>query len=179
MFQLIDTTSKMTFDKSIGYYAAEYIIYYNNWTSISIPMEIETCQIGKNIDIKYKNFINDQSNYGRKVEQFSCLSSIYEIISLFYDPNVGFSIISLDLVFNNNSIYIPENIQSIIVTENNIINHYNKSYPVNNGYIFQFTSAYSSLEYTRINYKLQYIKYLMECHSLIWLHIGINRIIII
>ena len=68
MFQLIDTTSKMAVNKSIGYYAAEYIIYYDNGTSISIPLEIETCEIGKNIDIKYKNFIDDQSNYGRKVE---------------------------------------------------------------------------------------------------------------
>ena len=159
MFQLIDTTTIKNINNSVAYYVADYIIYYNNGTNIYIPLDIETCEIGKNIDMKYKDFVNDTSNYGRKVEEFSCLNSKHENISLFYDPKLGFSSISLYVIFENNTVYTPEKIQSIVVTENNIINHYNKSNPISNGYIFQFTSAYSSFEYTKVSYNLQYIKY--------------------
>ena len=159
MIQLVDTTTIKAVNKSVGYYVAEYIIYYNNGTNISIPMDIETCELGKNIDAKYNYFTNSQFTYGRNLKDFYCLSSKYENISLFYDPTMGFSIMNLHIVFNNKSNYTPEKIQSIIVTENNVINHYNKSHPISQGYIFQFTSAYSSLENTRIHYNLQYIKY--------------------
>jgi hypothetical protein len=112
MFQLIDTTSLKVLNNSIGYYMAEYIIYYNNGTNIYTPIDIETCKIGTNIDKKYENFVNDKSNYGRKIEDFSCINSKFENISLFYDPNVGFSSISLYIIFQNNTIYTPEKIQS-------------------------------------------------------------------
>ena len=63
MFQLIDTTLLKTLDNSVGYYVAEYVAVYNNGTRIYIPLDIETCEIGKNIDKKYQYFVNDKSNY--------------------------------------------------------------------------------------------------------------------
>ena len=120
MFQLIDTTSYETLDNSIGYYVAEYIIVYNNGTNIYTPLDIETCEIGKNMDKKYQNFVNDKSTYGRKIEEFKCISSKFENISLFYDPNVGFSAINLYIIFQNNTNYTPEKIQSLLIAENNI-----------------------------------------------------------
>ena len=159
MFQLIDTTSLKTLDNSIGYYVAEYIIIYNNGTNSYTPLDIETCEIGKNIDKKYQNFVNDNSNYGRKVDEFKCITSKFENISLFYDPKVGFSAINLYIIYQNNTIYTPEKIQSLLITENNIINHFNRKDPINRGYMFQLTSAYSSIEYTKINYNFQYLKY--------------------
>ena len=78
---------------------------------------------------------------------------------MFYDPKVGFSSISLYIIFQNNLIYTPEKIQSLITTENNIINNFDKKNPINNGYMFQITSAYSSMEHTRVNYNYQYLKY--------------------
>ena len=159
MFQLIDTTTYKTLNNSIGYYVAEYIIVYNNGTNIYIPLDIETCEIGKNIDKKYQNFVNDKSNYGRKIDEFKCISSNYENISLFYDPKAGFSAINLYIVFQNNTNYTPEKIQSLLITENNIINHFNRKDPINKGYMFQLTSAYSSMEYTKVNFNFQYLKY--------------------
>lgn len=159
MFQLIDTTILKTLDSSIGYYVAEYIIVYNNGTNIYTPLDIETCEIGKNIDKKYQNFVNDKANYGRKVDEFKCISSNFENISLFYDPKVGFSAINLYIVFQNNTIYNPEKIQSLLITENNIINHFNRKEPINKGFLFQLTSAYSSLEYTKVNFNFQFLKY--------------------
>jgi len=57
------------------------------------------------------------------------------------------------------SIYTPEKIKSLIIIENNIINHFDRKDPVNNGYIFQLSSAFSSKEFTRVNYIFQYLKY--------------------
>ena len=159
MFQLIDTTPFKTLDHSIGYYVAEYIIVYNNGTTIYTPLDIETCEIGRNIDKKYQNFVNDKSNYGKKIDEFKCISSNFENISLFYDPKIGFSLINLYIIFQNNTNYTPEKIQSLLITENNIINHFNRKDPINKGYMFQLTSAYSSMEYTRINFNFQYLKY--------------------
>ena len=159
MFQLIDTTSLKPLNNSIGYYLAEYIIYYNNGTNIYTPIDIETCEIGRNIDKKYENFVNNKSNYGRKIEDFYCINSKFENISLFYDPKEGFSVISLYIIFQNNTNYTPEKIQSLITTENNIIKNFDRKNPINNGYMFHITSAYSSMEYTKVNYNYQYLKY--------------------
>ena len=159
MFQLIDTISLESLNNSIGYYMAEYIVNYNNGTRINIPLDIETCEIGKNIDKKYQDFVNDKSNFGKKVDEFYCISSKFEKISLFYDPKVGYSSFNLYVIFQNNSIYTPEKIKSLIIIENNIINHFDRKDPVNNGYIFQLSSAFSSKEFTRVNYIFQYLKY--------------------
>jgi len=159
MFQLIETTSLEPLDNSIGYYVAEYEIVFNNGTIIDTPLDIEICEIGKNIDKKYQNFVNDKSTYGRMTNEFKCISSKFENISLFYDPKVGFSSIILYIIYQNNTIYIPEKIQSLIITENNIINHINRKDPINKGFIFQITSAYSSMEYTKVNFNVQYLKY--------------------
>ena len=86
-------------------------------------------------------------------------SSKFDNISLFYDPKIGFSAINLYIVYQNNTIYTPEKIQSLLITENNIINRFNRKDPINRGYMFQLTSAYSSLEYTKVNYNFQYLKY--------------------
>ena len=159
MFQLIDTTPFKTLDHSIGYYVAEYIIVYNNGTTIYTPLDIETCEIGRNIDKKYQNFVNDKSNYGKKIDEFKCISSNFENISLFYDPKIGFSLINLYIIFQNNTNYTPEKIQSLLITENNIINHFNRKDPINKGFMFQLTSAYSLMEFTRIYFNFQYLKY--------------------
>ena len=160
MFSLIDTTSLKSLNNSIGYYVAEYIVIYNNGTRIYTPIDIETCEIGKNIDKKFQNFVNDKSNYGKKIEEFKCFSSKFDNISLFYDPNIGFSAINLYIIFQkNNTIFTPEKIQSLLITENNIINHFNRKDPINKGYMFQLTSSYSSIEYTKVNYNFQYLKY--------------------
>ena len=159
MFQLIDTTTLKTLDNSIGYFIAEYIAIYNNGTSIFIPLDIETCEIGKNIDKKYQNYADDKLNFGKKIDEFKCISSKFENISFFYDPKVGYSIINLYIIFQNNTIYTPEIIQSLLITENNIINHFNRKDPINKGYTFQITSTYSSIEYTKINFNFQYLKY--------------------
>jgi len=163
IFQLIDSIDTMTFktiNESIAYYQALYNIVYNNGTVISIPLDIDYCEFGKNVDEKFKEMANINNTYGRKMEEFFCINfQNDENLSLFYYPNIGFSFISLLIYFKNNSIYIPENLQSLIISENNIIDHYNKKNPIKKSYIYQFTASFSSLQYTSINYNFQYIRY--------------------
>ena len=162
LFELIDAVDGLSFNTindSIAYYQAFYGIVYNNGTLINKPLNIEKCELGRNIDLGYKDLADEKYTYGRKLEEFYCINYGNENLSLFYSPNYGFSYITLDIIFKNNSIYKPENLQSLIISENNIIDHYNKSNPIRKSFVYQLTSTYSSLELTKIQYNLQYIKY--------------------
>ena len=161
-FQLVDSIDTFEFNtinNSIGYYQATFNNIYNNGTIETILLNIEQCEFGKNLDIIYKDKINNNTMFGRTLEEFYCLNTKDTNLSFFYHPNVGFSVLTLYVIFKNNSIYTPEKLHSLIVSENNIIDHYDKKNPIKKGYIFQFTGAYNSFEFTKINYNLQYIKY--------------------
>ena len=161
-FQLvdaIDTFDFNTINDSIAFYQADLTTYYNNGSMDYKLLDIEYCKFGKNIDLKYKNLFRTGNSYGRSLEEFYCLNTLDTNLSLFYIPNIGFNIITIYIIYKNNTIYSPEKLQSLIVSENNIIDHNNKKNPINNNYIFQFTGAYSSLEFTKINYNFRYIKY--------------------
>jgi len=106
MFALIDSTSYESINNSIAYFESDYKIFYENGTSEIGNIEIERCELGKNIDIKYKDFIEDKSNFGRALGEFYCLGSSNKDVSLFYYPNIGYNQIRLHIIFKNNiSIY--------------------------------------------------------------------------
>ena len=48
---------------------------------------------------------------------------------------------------------------SLIICENDLIDHYNKNNPISQNYISHITPVYGSSEFTNINYIIQYIKY--------------------
>ena len=159
IFQLIDTSNWLGIDNSIAYYTAEYTIQFDNGTYIPIPLIIENCEVGKNIDIKYKDYIESKYTFGRKITDFYCINFSGRNLSLFYLPNVGFSSFMIHIIKNNENDFPSERIQSLISSENDLINHYNKSYPISNNDIYHFTSSFSSKEFTNIIYNFQYIKY--------------------
>jgi hypothetical protein len=122
-------------------------------------LNIDTCELGKNLDIKYKDLIRDKNKFHKSFDEFYCFSSNNRNISLFYYPNVGTSSINLYIILKNNSYFIPEKLQTLIVGENDLIEHNNKSSPINKNYIYHLTAGYSSSEYTTVNYNFHYIKY--------------------
>ena len=158
MFQLIGTNSSNYYNSSIGYFKGLYFISYNNGTNEIIPLNISKCEFGKNVDYSYSNIISKDTLFGKTIEQFYCIDYNGNL-SLFYHPKIGFSFISLYVILKNGCNVIPEHIQSFIVTENNIINHSNKDNPIRKSSIFEYTTAFSSIDSTSINYKFQYIKY--------------------
>ena len=158
MFSLIDSSFK-TINESNAYFKAVYVIIDYNLKAFPIQLNIEKCEIGKNIDIKYKNLINDIEQKGYYINNFYCINKIFGNLSLFYTPNYGYSSLYIYPIISNNTEYYPENIQSIILTESDIIDHNNKSNPFSQNYNYQITSSFSSNYYTKINYFFQYIKY--------------------
>ena len=107
MFDLVDSTSIESINNSIAYFESYYRIFYENGTFEEGNIEVKRCELGKNIDIKYKDFIEDKSNFGRPLEEFYCFGSNNKNISLFYYPDVGYNLIRLNIIFKNNTKYIP------------------------------------------------------------------------
>jgi len=159
MFQLIDSTSYNHINDSIAYFEPSYKTIYDNGKAESGNLTIEKCELGKNIDLKFKDFIIGKSNFGIPVEDFYCFSKNNENLSLFYYPNVGYNTIHLQIILKNNTYYNPEKIQSLIVSENSLIDHNNKSNPLSNSYEYHFTPSFSSSQFTTADYNIQFIKY--------------------
>ena len=159
MFQLIDSTTVESINNSSAYFTSDYRIIYENGSLEVGDLEIERCELGKNIDIKYKDFIEDKSNFGRPLEEFYCLGSSNRNISLFYYPDIGYNIIFLHILFKNITEYIPEKVQTLIVSEITLIDHNNKNNPISNSFEYHPTPSFSSFQYTTVNYNFQYIKY--------------------
>ena len=159
LFQLMDIPSTKIINESIAYYKASYTNIYDNGIQEYGNINVEKCKIGKNINSKYKDFITEKANFGFPLESFYCISSKDENTNFFYQPNVGYSIINLYVIFKNNSIFTPDELQSIIVSENNFIDNNNKEKPISEGFTYQLTSSFSSSENTIISYNFQYLKY--------------------
>jgi len=155
----MDAVSSTFVNDSIAYYEGGYTILYDNGKQENGNINVEKCEIGKNINSRYKDFINKKSNFGIPLENFYCISSKDENTNFFYQPNIGYSIINLYIFYKNNSIYSPDELQSIIVSENNLIDNNNKENPISEGFIYQLSSSFSSTEYTEISYNFQYLKY--------------------
>ena len=91
MIKIVDSSSIESINNSIAYFESDYRIVYENGTFEVGNIEVERCELGKNIDKKYKDFIEDKSNFGRPLEEFYCFGSKNKNISLFYYPDVGYN----------------------------------------------------------------------------------------
>jgi hypothetical protein len=158
MFSLIDSSFK-TINASNALFEGVHVTIDYNGNTFPIPLDIEICQLGKNIDMKYENLINDIEKTGYYIKNFYCINKKFGNLSLFYTPNYGFSSLYIYPIISNNTEYPPESIQSLIVTESDIIDHNNKGNPIGQNYNYQITTSFSSTYYTKINYYFQYIKY--------------------
>ena len=159
LFQLVDASNWMKIDSSITYYEGEYKVMYDNGSYVYLNLEIDNCEVGKNIDIKYKDYIESKYKFNREISDFYCINFKGQDLPLFYLPDVGYSHFSIHILKNNQIDFPPERIQSLISSENDLINHYNKKEPITQNHIYHFTSSFSSTEFTNIMYTFQYIKY--------------------
>ena len=117
MFQLIDSTSINHIDESIAYFESTYQNIYDDGKVENGTLIIEKCELGRNIDLKFKDFIIGKSNFGIPVENFYCFSPNNGNLSLFYYPDIGYNVIHLQVVLKNNTDYKPEKIQSLFVSQ--------------------------------------------------------------
>ena len=159
MFKLTNSTLINQIDESIAYFESTYTTIYDDGKVEEGNLEIEKCKLGTNINLKFKDFIIGKSNFGIPVEHFYCFSSNNGNLSLFYFPDVAYHIINLKIILKNNTYNKPEKIQSLIVSQNSLIDHNNKSNPLSNSYEFHSTTSFSSSQFTKVDYYFQYIKY--------------------
>jgi len=158
LFQLVNITTN-NINNSIAYYKGYWNLFLDNGTFESTLLEIEICELGKTIDIKFSNLINDYYHFGRGIEDFYCINMKDKDLPLFYSPHYGYSYITLSTIFKNNSHYSPEDIRNLIVSESDLIIHKNKQNPIEKNFDYHITTSYNSFEYTQIHYNLQFIKY--------------------
>jgi len=135
----------------------DFMVYYFNGYNY-IELNFDHCQIGKNINIKFKDDL-EKRKYD-KINEYYCISSEYENLPLFYNSGLfeedeGY--INF-FIFNDNNTCSDNYITIELITENDIIDHDNKKNPiipsshVHNGY-------FECDEFFFIDYKLEYIRY--------------------
>ena len=107
MFQIVDSSTLNYVNDSEAYLNAIFTEIYDNGNISGIPMEIEKCEVGKNVNIKYKEMIEDKYKFERAIEEFYCISP-KDNISIYFYPNIGYSFIDVNIYIKNNSKYIPE-----------------------------------------------------------------------
>jgi hypothetical protein len=130
--------------------------YYSNFNIIKL--NIERCQIGKNINIKFKEYLEKQ--YKDQINKYYCISSEHGNLPLLYNPgliNDEQSLISIN-VLNDNNAYLDNFITIELITENDIIDHDNKTNPIVVSSYF-YTGYYDFDEYFCIDYRFELIRY--------------------
>ena len=167
MFQYIDTYTFRKIKESIIYFEATYIATFINGTTENIELNVDNCELGKNLNSKYTSYFkerfselnSDISLSDKNLEDFYCINSDKKDISIFYQPNIGYSSINLNFILQNQNEYSPENIEVMFIYENNLINHDNKASPISKGVSYQFIRGFSAKEYTMIDSIFQLLKY--------------------
>jgi hypothetical protein len=158
MIQIIDSSTLNYVKDSVAYLKAQFTEIYDDGNISGFPLEIEKCEVGKNVNIKFNDMIKEKYKFERTIEDFYCLNPKNNI-SIYFFPNIAYSFIEIHIYIKNNSEYIPEKLQTMIVTENDLIDHKNKNNPISSFFIYQISTSFSSIEYTKIYYDYQYIKY--------------------
>ena len=70
-------------NESIAYFESTYATIYENGKFEEGPLKIEKYELGKNIDLKFKDFIIGKSNFGIPVGDFYCFPQIMDIYLYF------------------------------------------------------------------------------------------------
>ena len=167
MFQIIDYNSMKKINESIAHLESVYTAIYDKAKVDYLLLKVGKCKPGENLNIKYEKFLKEKFNElsegqiqeDKNIDDFYCINSENSDTSLFYDPNVGYSFINLNIILHNQSIYKPENLSLMIIYENNLINHDDKKSPISQGISYQFVQVFSSKEYYTVNLNFQYLKY--------------------
>ena len=153
-------SSFKSINKSDAFFESIYVAVDLSGNYKMIPLTLDTCKLGTNVDIKYKEIIDEMgNNQFLSINESFCISQKYGDLPLYYHPEAGFSELHFYISINNKSKINPQKIQAIIVSENDIINHSNRSNPIIKNFVRQITPNFNLEEYTTINYDMQYVKY--------------------
>ena len=167
MFQILDYNTMKKVNESIAYFESINVAIYDNAKVNFYPIEVKACKPGENLNVKYENYLKHkfdelaevQVQEDKNIKDFYCINTQNIDLSLFYEPNVGYSYLDLNLILKNQSLYRPEDISIMFIYENNLINHDNKKSPISVGISSQILQTFSSEEFYITNFNFQYLKY--------------------
>ena len=106
MFQFTEVNTFQKLNESIGYFEAEYRIVYDTGEIEKIKLKVEQCKPGHNLNSGFYEYIIEKIeedtiediHYDKNVEDFYCIQSDKSDINLFYQPNIGYSDIKLNII---------------------------------------------------------------------------------
>ena len=139
-----------------------FIWAHYSHTNLGFPIfyDLETCELGKNIDLKFKSLIEKfEKNTGDNISEYFCVDFNGTNIDIFNNENdkgylkIGY----LKEVKETCKVYPHFEIK--IVTENDMINHNNKSEPFIPFYNIKNIEINNLVNRIDIFYNFQYIKY--------------------
>ena len=142
-----------------------YEITYENTRNIYdfIELKVEPCELGKNINLKYKNLVEYfEKNENTSINNFYCINFNNQNFSLSYNPNDPFyqeSLIYLSISLAEDYNCSVDMFSLHIVTENDIINHNNKNNPIIPTYRYDIIYYSDEKKLLMLDYNFQYIKY--------------------
>jgi hypothetical protein len=157
IFGLIENSNFTHVNKSMAYLDSEIKIEFKNKSSVKIPLTIENCEFGKNIDYKYID-----SLFGIEKDEINklyCLSKKEGDLPLFYEPNLGESTLFIYIKLNEGSNYTADDLMFGIINGNDIIEHDKKNYPISENYFTMTYTSFSKYKFTLTNFYFQFIKY--------------------
>jgi len=158
MFQIMALDLDYEYRANLSYES----FYYSNDIDSSISLNVEPCQYGKNIDLKYqKLFENYEKREKESINEYLCINFNNNNISFFHHPddyNRNQSFIRL-ILFSNESNNNIESLYLKIITENDIIDHNNKENPIIPYYYYDEYNIYNISNGVSLKYDFQYIKY--------------------
>ena len=156
MLQIVSFDCNLKIRKNISFES-----FYSNDKDFSMPLIIEPCQYGKNIDLKHqKLFENFEKREKESINNFFCINFNNNNISFFHHPNNNGNQSFLRLIIYSNDYNC--NSQSFhlkIITENDIIDHNNKENPIIPYYYYDEINIYNFSYIATFKYDFQYIKY--------------------
>jgi len=135
--------------------------FISNYTD-SLPLIVEPCEYGKNIDLKHMKLFEKFLRREREViGQYFCINFNNKNISFLHSPNENDNFVNYIrlIVYSKQYKYDLKSFSLKIVTENDIIDHNNKENPII-PYIYSDTIfTYNISEVITLKYDYQYIKY--------------------
>ena len=167
MFQFVDMITLKKLNESIVYFEATYETIFDDATSDYKKLIVKNCNLGENLNSKYETFFREKYSiltydYEQKDKNFNdfyCVNSENNDISLFYYPNIGYSRIQLNIIIKDKNLFSPENSSIMMIFENNLINHDDKKSPITEGIQHKFIQGFNYNEQTIIDVDFQYFKY--------------------
>ena len=136
----------------------DYHAYYSTKNG-SVLLDIENCEIEKNIDKKFNDTIYQRLVY--PLNRYYCISQKHGDLPLSYDPGDIKNQISQLLITITYNYSKYDKIEYFVefITQNDIIDHLNKNNPIKiSSYYYQSDVCYSN-SYLNIYYNFECIKY--------------------